>query len=349
MKEQIHGGDIYRHPDAIDFSSNINPLGTPESVIEAACKSIRQIAGYPDILYTGLRAALKEYEGVREDMIICGNGAAELIFSLVLAVKPKKALLPVPTFAEYEQALTAAGCQVRHYRMDDSYQLHENFLKEITREYDILFLCNPNNPTGFVIPPEFMRAIMTRCREKGVFLVIDECFQDFLADPGSYSMKTELEKNSQFFILKAFTKRYAMAGIRLGYGLCSSEQLLERMNGVTQPWNVSIPAQAAGIAALQETSYVERARILVQQENEFLKKELSKMHLEVFDSKANYIFFKGPEDLYQSCLQQNILIRDCSNYPGLEKGFYRIAVRTHEENLQLLRVFEAVLQDDGGA
>lgn len=348
MKQQVHGGDIYRHPNVIDFSSNINPLGTPPKVVDAACESIRKITDYPDIHYTQLRTALAAYEEVPGEMIICGNGAADLIFSLVLARQPKKALLPVPTFAEYEQALRCAGCDVQYFLLNENYQLQENFLEAVTADYDILFLCNPNNPTGFVIAPDLMRRIMKRCREQQVFLVIDECFLDFLEDPDGYSMKAKLADTAEFFILKAFTKRYAMAGIRLGYGLCSNAGLLKRMNQVTQPWNVSIPAQAAGVAALKENDYVEQARNLVQQENHFLKQELSRMPLKVFDSQANYIFFQGPEDLYERCLEQEILIRDCSNYPGLTNGFYRIAVRTHNENLQLLKAFKEVLQVDGG-
>lgn len=344
MKQQVHGGDIYRHPDVIDFSSNVNPLGTPPQVIDAACTSISKIAGYPDIHYTQLRKALALYEKLPGERIICGNGAAELIFTLVLAQQPKKALLPVPTFAEYEQALRASGCEVEYFPLNGQFRLTADFLEVITADYDILFLCNPNNPTGFVIAPELMKEIIKRCREHGVFLVIDECFQDFLEDPMQYSMIAELDQNDRIFILKAFTKRYAMAGIRLGYGLCSNDRLLRRMSRVTQPWNVSIPAQAAGIAALKERAYLEQARALVRQENRFLKQELAQLPLQVFDSQANYIFFCGPEDLYESCLKQGILIRDCSNYPGLTKGYYRIAVRTHQENRQLLKVIKTVLQ-----
>lgn len=346
MKQQVHGGDVYRHPNTIDFSSNINPLGTPASVIDAVTESLKQIAHYPDILYSELRKSLSEYEGVPEDMIICGNGAAELIFLLVLALKPKRALIPVPTFAEYEQALTASECEVSHYKMEPDFNLDVGILEAITPDYDVLFLCTPNNPTGFLIEPEFLRKIIKRCWTCDVFLVIDECFQDFIAEAKAYTMIEALAENERLFILKAFTKRYAMAGIRLGYGLCSNQAFLGRMNQVTQPWNVSIPAQAAGVAALKETAYVEKARQLIQKENTFLKQALHKLPLHIYDSQANYIFFKGPPDLYEKCLTRGILIRSCSNYPGLSQGFYRIAIRTHEENESLIQVLQQILNKE---
>lgn len=344
MRKQIHGGDVYRHPGLIDFSSNINPLGTPPGVVLAAAESLKQIAHYPDVFCTSLCKALSNAEAIQEDYIICGNGAADLIFSLVQALKPQRALLPVPTFAEYEQALSTVSCNVEHYVMNEGFALDGGILEAITEQHDILFLCNPNNPTGFLIEPDFLRAIVKKCRDCKVFLVIDECFQDFIAEPEVYSMKELLPEYSNLFLLKAFTKCYAMAGIRLGYGLCSNIKLLEKMSYATQPWNVSIPAQAAGVAALQEGQYVKRARALIQEECTYLKTEMRKLALIVYDSRANYIFFKGPENLYEQCLKRGILIRDCENYPGLLKGFYRVAVRLHEENEKLIQELHEILE-----
>ena len=147
------------------------------------------------------------------------------------------------------------------------------------------------------------------------------------------------------FLLKAFTKRYAMAGVRLGYGITENQELLEKMTQVTQPWNISIPAQAAGIAALGEVEYVEKARNLIFEESEYLSEELYKLGMTVFPSQANYLFFKGPEDLFEICVGQNVLIRDCSNYPGLGRGFYRVAVRTHEENERLIQAIHDGLME----
>ncbi len=338
MKKQVHGGDVYRYKNAIDFSSNMNPLGTPEAVIRAAGESMEEICNYPDVQQEKLISGLSEYEGVPREWIVCGNGAAEVIFTLVHALKPETALLLAPTFAEYEQALAAENCQLRFHDLKEEKDFlpDEDILKDISDDLDVLILCNPNNPTGALIPPELMDRILEKCRQTGTFLVIDECFQDFIREPEKYSRKGDLKDNPGLFLLKAFTKRYAMAGIRLGYGLTSNGELMDRMHSCVQPWNVSIPAQAAGAAALKEAAYLEKGREIVFREQAYLKEGLRRLGFYVFDSSANYILFRGPEGLVEKAWESGILIRDCSNYRGLGKGYYRTAVRTHDLNTKLL-------------
>ena len=173
-------------------------------------------------------------------------------------------------------------------------------------------------------------------------MVVDECFLDFVPSPEKYTLKEYLETYDNLFLLKAFTKRYAMAGVRLGYGLCGNKGLLEKIEGVCQPWNVSSMAQAAGLAALQEREYVEKGRQVTFQELAYLKEELTALGYPVYPSQANYVFFIGPADLYEKLEQQKILIRDCSNYTGLSKGYYRVAVKKHEENQQLVRALKEI-------
>lgn len=339
-KQHLHGGDIYRNKYHIDFSANINPLGTPESVVKAACEGVLKSAHYPDISCSKLCTAIAEHEHMKQEWILCGNGAAELIFSLAGAKKPRRALLVSPGFAEYEQALTGVGCQITYYQLEEEngFAIQEDYLEYITQDLDICFLCVPNNPTGVVCNREFLEKVLKRCSEKGVFMVVDECFNDFLEEGGRFTMKDSIADNAGLFILKAFTKIYAMAGLRLGYGLCSNEALLDGMRSVTQPWNVSIPAQMAGIAALGEKRFVEVTQKLIMEERGYLIQELKVLGWKVFDSRANFIFFIGPEYLDEYCKNKGFLIRDCSNYRGLKAGYYRIAVRTHRENEELIEI-----------
>lgn len=339
MTKHVHGGNIYTYKNCLDFSANCNPLGTPESVKQAVRDSLEYMKDYPQVGYAPLKKAIAEYEGVASESVICGNGAAELVFSLCQAVKPKKALIPVPTFAEYEQALTSCGCEVEHVllREEEGFSLQDSFINWLHRDLDMIFLCNPNNPTGISIDREFLFRVLRVCREMDILLVVDECFLDFMEEPGRYTLKAQLSRYHNLFLLKAFTKRYAMAGIRLGYGITENTELLDAMTQVTQPWNISVMAQAAGIAALKETAYVEEGRQMVFREAKYLKEELQRLGMEVFPSEANYIFFHGPENLFEICVEQGVLIRDCSNYSGSRKGYYRVAVRTHEENQKLIR------------
>jgi len=347
MIQNVHGGDVYRHPGVIDFSSNMNPLGTPERVVRAAQDSMTEICHYPDVRQEELIRALSGYERVPASFLFCGNGAAEVIFAYAWALRPKRAMVLAPTFAEYAQALQSTGCTVIQYPLQESsgYCLTDDIIASITDDLDVLVLCNPNNPTGILVDPLRMKRIIAACKAHDVRLFVDECFQDFIDDPEAYTVRGYLADHPDIFILKAFTKRYAMAGLRLGYGMTSDIALLDRMHGAVQPWNVSIPAQKAGVAALQEEAYVNRARALIRKERAWLKDALQGLGLKVFDSQANYIFFKGPEGLPERLLPFGVMIRDCSNYFNLGKGYFRTAVRLHEENEKLTAALRKVLAD----
>lgn len=348
MKKHIHGGDIYKHPDVMDFSANVNPLGTPESVKKAIRQSADCVEHYPDVRCQKLKKALSVYEQVPESWLICGNGAADLIFALTLAARPKKALILAPTFAEYEQALDSVGCETDYFYLKESegFRVTERILSEIRPWLDMIFLCNPNNPTGELTDKKLLMKLLEVCRENQVLMAVDECFLDFVPDGKAYELAGCLEQHPNLFLLKAFTKRYAMAGIRLGYGICSDEKLLSKIEEVTQPWRVSAPAQAAGIAALSETAYVEQSVRFVNGQKRLLKEALTNAGFQVYGSRANYLFFKGPENFYEDCLRNQLLIRDCKNYKGLSKRWFRIAVRTKEENQKFIRLLHGFMKGD---
>ena len=340
-----HGGEIYERTYDLDYSVNVNCMGTPASVIEAAAKGAALSAQYPDVNCRELRKNLGAFLQVKENQIVFGNGAADVIFSAILARKPKKVLVPAPTFAEYEQAARAMDAQMVYYYLKEEmeFRLDETFLEMLTNDVDMVFLCNPNNPTGHLIEKELLLSILKRCEEHDIFLVVDECFNDFLDQPQRYSLLNELEHYENLLILKAFTKTYAMAGLRLGYGLCSNQAFLQKMADCSQPWAVSIPAQFAGVAALKETAYVQESMELLKTERAFLKAELKQLGFQVFDSQANYIFFKAMPGLKQACAERGILIRDCSNYVGLVPGYFRIGVKRHEENQKLVSVLKEIV------
>lgn len=329
----IHGGDIYSREVKLDFSANLNPLGIPEAVRTAAAGA--DFTHYPDTRCTALVHALSAYEGVPEENIVCGNGAADVIYRIVGALRPKRALLCVPTFSEYEKALVERDCVVSYHKLreEDGFELREDVLPEISA-VDMLFLCSPNNPVGNVIEPQLLERILGRCRECGTVAVVDECFLDFAED--GFSAKNCLSPN--VIVIKAFTKICAMAGLRLGYALFGDERCALSVRECGQPWSVSAPAQAAGVAAarvLSKTDFLERTRSFVARERDFLAGELSRLGFEVFPSNANFLLFKGAEDLAAALLERGIAIRSCRDYRGLDERFFRIAVRTHEENERL--------------
>ncbi len=345
MGNHLHGGDVYRHKDMLDFSSNCNPLGTSPKARQAAIDAAQNIFHYPDVECQELRRAISDHSHVAQEHIICGNGAADLIFALALAVKPKKALIPAPTFAEYRQALQAAGCQVNSVMVGIEQEHQELFLDAITEDVDMVFWCNPNNPTGGLATREFLLEVLDRCSKAGAVLALDECFMDFVTEGDQYTMKEQLLTHKNLFILKAFTKLYGMAGLRLGYGLCSDTDLMKKIGQVTQPWRVSTVAQQAGIAALHDKDYVSRGLEIIRRERSVLVNGLSQLGFKVYAPKANYVFFRGAKGLAEKCIDKGILIRDCSNYEGLEEGYYRVAVKLPEENQRLLQALGEIVDD----
>lgn len=346
----VHGGDWagYRAEfgcDALDFSANVSPLGLPAGVAAAITNALPTADRYPDPLCRELRAALAGAEGVPADWILCGNGAADLIFRLALAVRPRRALLPAPTFAEYEAALQTVGCAVQRVflREENEFAVTEEFIDAVTPETDIVFLCQPNNPTGQVTPPALVERLVRRCAECGAVLVVDECFLDFLPDRDAWTAKQFLRDAPQLIILKAFTKLYAMAGVRLGYALCGDAALLEKMRGAGQPWAVSSLAQAAGLAALQETAYAGAVRALIAEQRPRMAAGLRALGLRVMDGQANYLLFRATPDFGEKLRRRGAVVRSCANYPGLDAAWYRTAVRTAEENTRLLQIMGEIL------
>ena len=339
-----HGGDVYSNENLIDYSANINFLGMPESVRLAAKEAVDFSEHYPDVECRKLKAAIGEKDGISPEYLFCGNGAADVIYALVLATMPERALLPVPSFHEYAQALHSVRCRVETYEMreKDGFSLREDFIARITSGVDMVFLCNPNNPTGELIKPDFLRRILRRCVQTNTLLVVDECFIDFIEEPETYTLLSLVEQSEQLFILKAFTKMYAMPGLRLGYGICSNGALLDKMERVSQPWRVSVPAQAAGVAAAKETVFAEESRREILKQKKKMTDAMADMGYQLYGSCANFIFFEGERHLEEQMKARGFLIRNCSNYQGLHLGFYRIAVRSFEENEAFLKALREV-------
>lgn len=340
--ENRHGGDTYGGI-ALDFSANVSPLGTPRSVTDAIERALPELYRYPDPYCRELVQTISEYEGVPKDFILCGNGASELIYAYCGAVRPKRAMELAPTFLEYSLALQRTGCEVVRFalKQEEHFDLRENFLPVLAREgLDALFLCSPNNPTGRLIAGDLLKEVLRICREKNIELFVDECFLS-LSD-GGVDLRPFLRAFPQLFILKAFTKSFGMAGLRLGYGLSADEALLRKMSVAVPPWNVSTLAQAAGVAALGDAEFLEKNRAIIRAERPWLEAQLQELGFWVCPSQVNYILFRGEAGLTEKLRVRGVAIRDCVNFEGLTSGWYRVAVRRHEENEQLIAAIKEV-------
>jgi threonine-phosphate decarboxylase len=349
----LHGGDMYSHKSLmekdkrglfLDYSVNTNPLGMPPQVAAALRDQVDECRRYPDPSCRALRAALSRHEGVSEEQLCCGNGAADLIFRICLAQKPRRALICAPAFSEYERAVALAGGETVLHRLNEAegFALTRRYLDDLVSGLDMAFLCNPNNPTGRLIDPELLTAILRRCREKGILLVMDECFLPFtearsLAEDGGPCLA----------VLKAFTKTFSMAGLRLGYVIGPDGAFTNALAGTGQRWSVSVPAQTAALAALQCLPWLGQSRELVKTERPWLAGKLRSLGFTVFDSDANFMLFRSELPLLHSLIERGILIRDCSSFHGLDGRYYRCCVQQREQNTVFIDALKEALHDQG--
>lgn len=352
MKKLVHGGDIYSKRNLpenlklVDFSANINPLGLPEGAKKAIINGVDDFCNYPDPLCRELKKEISAYLNVPEEYIACGNGAADVVYRIASAVRPKKVLLTAPTFSEYEEAVKLFDSDVDYYYLqkEKNFRLDIDILDKITSDMGLMFLCNPNNPTGVLTDKEIVLRIAEKCKSTKTILVVDECFMDFLDNQQKYSVMDSLDTYKNIIILKAFTKIYAMAGIRLGYGICSDANVIEGLHRAGQPWSVSVVAQKCGIAALKDTDYIIRTRGLIEHNRIFLVNSLIQLGFEVVNSKANYILFRTEvKSLPHELEKFGILIRSCGNYRGLDETYFRIAVKSKEDNEYLINCIKKIL------
>ncbi|MCI6560030.1 MAG: aminotransferase class I/II-fold pyridoxal phosphate-dependent enzyme [Ruminococcus sp.] len=343
MKKYVHGGAFSESETDIDFSVNLNPLGMPENVKEAIANSADKCIRYPDADCTELTAEIAEHEYTEPGQIVCGNGAADLIYRIIMYVKPENAVICVPTFSEYEKALTENNCRIHRYYLHEEcdFKMESDILEMLTADIDMLVLCNPNNPTGRLISPELLEKITEKCIENHIIILCDECFIDFTSEGHSGSIRCFMR--AQTIILKAFTKLYSMPGIRLGYAVFGSKELAEAVHNTGQFWSVSAPAQLAGAAALKKTDWINKTVGIISAERNYLSEELKKSGFKVCHSDANFILFYSEHPLNELLIPKKIVLRDCSDFEGLGKGWYRTAVRTHIENVQLINALRECL------
>lgn len=332
-----HGGDIYRNQVIMDFSVNLNPLGMPKPVAEALYEAIEKCGNYPDLAAEKLKSAVSSLLLIPKEYLLFGNGASELFMAIVHALKPQKTIIPIPSFYGYEYAAGAVGGDIVYYPLaeETDYIPGDDFLKALAEGVDMLFLANPNNPTGRLMSKEYLTKLLNVCKQKGITVVLDECFIEFCGE--ALSMISELESYDNLLLMRAFTKIYAVPGVRLGYLICSDTLLLSKVRRQLPEWNLSTFAQEAGCVCIKQSAFVAETVGYVRRERQFLAENLKQMGMQVFQSEANFLLIYSDKPLYQGLLEQGILIRDCENFRGLSKGYYRIAVKSREDNEALIK------------
>ncbi len=348
-----HGGDVYSAALAWgveieqvhDFSANINPFGLELGVLEGLSKQRHIFEHYPDTTYKALKSAIANHYGLRAEEILVGNGGIELIYKTIQASKPSKIGILAPTFIEYERAALSYGCEVAVMLTEPyGFKVPLETLTTFAKGVDLLFICNPNNPTAVLYKREFLIALALAC--PNTYLVIDEAFIEFVEGYAEYTVIHALDTLPNVSVIRSMTKAFSMPGLRLGFMVTGSKFQKNELELALNPWNVN------GFVAVYTTEILKllkgkpfQAEVFRPLRTEMIQ-ALNKMPcMEVLESQVNYIFcrYSGEIDLQIALNLYHILIRDCSNYKGLKKGDYRIAVRTHSENMYVISCLNSIL------
>lgn len=348
MQQNIHGGDIYSRQIRLDFSVNGNPLGMPDAAAQALREAAAHVGEYPDITAAALTEAVSRMlsgecgREIPEEYLLFGNGASELFLAIVRAFSPEQIVIPVPSFYGYEYAAEAAGSHIEYVYLPEEtgFCPGQELLQALTEETDLLFLTNPNNPTGQLMNTEYLHQLLEHCRQQGIIVVLDECFVEFCETDREQpkSMLGETWQYENLLLVRAFTKSFAMPGVRLGYLVCSNAELREKIRRQLPEWNLSVFAQRAGIAcAEQAEGHLQNTVEYVKTERAYLRKGLEKLGIRVVSGEADFLLLYTTQPIYDRLLAKGILIRNCENFRGLGAGYYRIAVKKHEENEVLLQ------------
>ncbi|NWF76484.1 MAG: threonine-phosphate decarboxylase [Nitrospirae bacterium] len=355
-----HGGNIYYLANAlnmqerkiIDFSSSVNPLGVSKKVKAEIRKNLKYLHNYPDTETDRLRKRIAQYYGISFENILCGNGSTELIYLIVKVLKPQRVLIMAPTFSEYERAVTITESQERRAEIEFYFLKEEKrfeiepeeFIAEMERregKIDMVFLCNPNNPTGKLISKDDVIKIADAARENRCYLIVDEAFIDFIPDN---SIISETISNPYLIVLRSMSFFYALPGLRIGYGIFPSG-LIGSLKRAKQPWTVNSLAQRAAVISLKDKVYMKETLRLIKDEKKFFEKNFKKLKIEYFESDANFYLlrFKNAPEIYKRLLKKGILLRDCSNFRGLDSTYLRVAVKNHRENTILIKEIAKIL------
>lgn len=354
-----HGGNIYKAArmtgipvDRIcDFSASINPLGTPATAVAAIKKSIALLPHYPEPSADSAAAVISRRYGLLPGSVIAGNGSTELIYLIPRVLKPKRVLITAPTFSEYEKACRNSGkVELRSLKLkaENCFDTDPDSFASSMKGCDLAFICNPNNPTGRLLRRKDVLRIAEAAKECGCYLVVDEAFMDFCppesdnngSGGNGESVMKYVGRNPNLIVLRSITKFYALAGLRIGFGVFPPK-VAKEMRKQKEPWTVNCLADKVASAVIEDAAYAEKSLDILRREKRFLEKGLGRLGIKFVPSSANYylIEMKNAKEVVRNLSQKGILLRDCSNFSGLGRNYIRIAVRTRKENEMLMKEF----------
>ncbi|WMJ86320.1 pyridoxal phosphate-dependent aminotransferase [Anaerocolumna sp. MB42-C2] len=361
-KEHFHGSDLekietiygIKKEDITSFSANVNPLGISPKLRAELAGKIDAITGYPDREYTSLRKCIATYVHADMEHIVVGNGSTELISLFIQITHPKKALIIGPTYSEYEREISLGGGSSLYYRLEETDDFHlnvEDLKKELTAEFDLLVICNPNNPTSSAIPLSDMRKILDICKLRGILCMVDETYVEFAEDMTQITAISLASYYNNIIILRGISKFFAAPGLRLGYAVCGNMDMLKLLNQRKNPWTINTLAAIAGEIMFKDEEYISQTKMLIKQERDRIYDMLSSCYnVRVYPPVANFVLVKilkesvTASDLFDAAIRKGLMIRDCSTFPFLDQKFIRFCFMSPEKNTELMNLLLELLK-----
>lgn len=360
-KDHFHGSDLekieqiygIKKEEIVSFSANVNPLGISSHLRNSLSAQLDAITTYPDREYKALRACIAEYADTQLENIIVGNGTTELISLFIQTYRPKKAMILGPTYSEYEREITLGGGTTLYYPLkeEQNFQMNvDDFCSHLHDGLDLIVLCNPNNPTSTAINVHQMRQILDACLQYGIFVMVDETYVEFtdMADHISSIPLTNYYTN--LIILRGTSKFFASPGLRLGYAVTGNTDLIKRINTRQNPWSINSLAEIAGRLMFQDQEYVKQTQDLIHHERSRLYHLLSGWDsVKVYHPMGNFILVRilkkgvDAETLFDHCIRQKMMIRNCSTFPFLDNSYVRFCIMSPKENDRLMKAFGELL------
>lgn len=360
-KNHFHGSDLeaieacyhIKKEQIVSFSANVNPLGISYHLKAALAENLDAITTYPDREYTALRQCIADYAHTQPENVIVGNGSTELISLFIQTRHPKKALILGPTYSEYEREITLGGGSTLYYPLKEEmdFSIHvDDFCHTLSDQLDLLVLCNPNNPTSTAISGSQMRRILDTCLQYGIFVMIDETYVEFAPEVSHISAIPLTNYYSNLIILRGTSKFFAAPGLRLGYAITGNQGLIKSINTRKNPWTINSLAEIAGRLMFPDEAYICHTRELINGERDRIYQELKTWDsVTVYEPQANFILMRirrpdvSSQDLFDHCIRQGLMIRDCSTFPFLDDRYVRFCIMKPEDNNRLLKAFKELL------
>ena len=352
-KDHFHGSDLekiekiygIKKEDIISFSANVNPLGISPKLRKGITEHIDCITTYPDRDYVQLRQCIANYCSTETDNIVVGNGSTELISLFVQIEQPKKAMILGPTYSEYEREIALGGGKTIYYPLkeENDFILNtEHFISKLSEDIDMLIICNPNNPTGTAIKNQDMRHILDACKECDIFVMVDETYVEFAEDVNKISSVSLTRTYTNIAILRGTSKFFAAPGLRLGYAICSNNDLIQAINRRKDPWTINSIAVVAGTLMFNDEDYIHKTRDLIKTERDRLYKLFSESsRFKPYKPEGNFMLLQILEEgitsgmLFDKCIREGLMIRDCSTFPYLGENYIRFCFMNPEDNTKL--------------